>query len=302
MLTNVPLWAPIIFSDKEAYAAWKPGDGVQPIFTEDTSSSESAYFPNAGADLDLSCSALGQPEPYVYWLKNMARIVPDDHELRLKNVDHGDSAIYTCVAQNKFGIVAKNFSVQVVSNDMPSNDKFRDQPKQNMMPDYSAIQHLILPNDPENTTVEENGKAILECKAKVLLANLANKAFIFEIANDIWFQGKSTWLKKLHPGEVVPDSKAVINLKPDAFLVIEDSETKHVESITDKSNEFVINRLIITKVAKMDEGMYYCVVNDPQDSRSTFKYAFLSVKEGKSASWWSRPSFETLAKLYKPDS
>lgn len=134
------------------------------------------------------------------------------------------------------------------------------------------------------------------------VANLANKAFIFEIANDIWFQGKSTWLKKLHPGEVVPDSKAVINLKPDAFLVIEDSETKHVESITDKSNEFVINRLIITKVAKMDEGMYYCVVNDPQDSRSTFKYAFLSVKEGKSASWWSRPSFETLTKLYKPDS
>ena len=94
-------------------------------------------------------------------------------------------------------------------------------------------------------------------------------------------QGKSTWLKKLQPGEVVDDpNKSVINLKPDAFLVIQESETRHLETLReDLGNEYYISRLVLSKVTPSDAGMYICVVNDHEEGKSTFKYAHLQVED-----------------------
>ena len=71
-------------------------------------------------------------------------------------------------------------------------------------------------------------------------------------------------------------------MNPDAFLVIEESETKHLENLVDNDSkdESYISRLVLSKVTPADAGMYICVVNDPEEGKSTFKYAYLQVKEG----------------------
>lgn len=76
------------------------------------------------------------------------------------------------------------------------------------------------------------------------------------------------------------DPTSVITLQPDAFLVIQESETKQVENFANSKNDFYISRLILNKVSLSDSGMYICVVNDDK-SRSTFKYAYLQVKESE---------------------
>jgi len=243
----------------ESYDQWSPQSGIPPILTEETQYSEDTFYPPSGTDLSFSCSALGQPEPSVIWLKNMARIENsnphldgmDNGNLHLRNINQKDSAIYTCVAQNKHGHVAKNFTVHINEPIIVKNIE-------------SPTPDLIIPNDPENTTVEKDGRATLECKAK----------------------GKSTWLKKLQPGEVIDDpNKSVINLKPDAFLVIQESETRHLENLVDNSgDEYYISRLVLSKVTPADAGMYICVVNDHDEGKSTFKYAYLQVEDGQSTS------------------
>ena len=78
----------------------------------------------------------------------------DNGNLYLRNINQKDSGIYTCVAQNKHGHVAKNFTVHINEPIIVKNIE-------------SPTPDLIIPNDPENTTVEKNGRATLECKAKV---------------------------------------------------------------------------------------------------------------------------------------
>ena len=63
------------FSAAESYAKWNPKSGIPPVLTENTHHSEDTFYPPSGTDLSFSCSALGQPEPSIIWLKNMVRIV-----------------------------------------------------------------------------------------------------------------------------------------------------------------------------------------------------------------------------------
>ena len=135
----------------------------------------------------MPCSALGQPEPDVYWLKNGIKI--DHHNmntndvLQLNNLNVKDSAVYTCYAQNSKGFITKNFTVNVQTDHVGaasssiidnnpsllsgeqsytnSNDNYKG-------PDYSIIKDKLVPNDPKNTTVEEGGSASFECKAMVV--------------------------------------------------------------------------------------------------------------------------------------
>ena len=86
----------------------------------------------------------------------------------------------------------------------------------------------------------------------------------------------------MQPGEVIDDpKKSVISLNPDSFLVIKESETRHIENLVDHSgDEYYISRLVLSKVTPADAGMYICVVTDHEEGKSTFKYAYLQVKEG----------------------
>ena len=143
------------FLDAESFAQWSPKSGIPPILTEETHRSEDTFYPPSGTDLSFSCAALGQPEPSIIWLKDMARIesspnLDNGHNLQVKNVKQKDAGIYTCVAQNKHGHVAKNFSVHMNEPIIVKNIE-------------SPTPDLIIPNDPENTTVEKDGKATLEC-------------------------------------------------------------------------------------------------------------------------------------------
>jgi hypothetical protein len=89
------------------------------------------------------------------------------------------------------------------------------------------------------------------------------------------------WLKKLEPGES-PENMDVINLKPDAFLVIHETPSRLLERELDTSRSEYLNRLIIPQVVNSDSGMYICVVNDPNDPKSGFKFksAYLHVNQG----------------------
>ena len=70
-------------------------------------------------------------------------------------------------------------------------------------------------------------------------------------------------------------------MKPDAFLVIQESETRHLENLVDNSgDEYYISRLVLSRVTPADAGMYICVVNDQDEGKSTFKYAYLQVEDG----------------------
>ena len=81
-------------------------------------------------------------------------------DLVLRKISRQDSAVYTCLAQNRQGHVAKNFTV-IVNEPIVINENHEP-----TMPEMPA-QNFLIPNDPENTTVEENGIATLDCKAKV---------------------------------------------------------------------------------------------------------------------------------------
>ena len=107
---------------------------------------------------------IGQPIPTIYWLKNGVNIDHSDGILELTNIDTNDNAMYTCLAQNIRGEVSKNFSVSVVSDHVYIDESSN---QGSYLPDYNTITHLVVPNNPQNTTVEQKGRAVLECKTKV---------------------------------------------------------------------------------------------------------------------------------------
>ena len=142
-------------------------NAIKPALTEQTRDITEFHYPKTGSNLDLLCEALGQPEPSIYWLKNNKQISRNNGLLELTDVKNEDTAVYTCYAQNTIGHASKNFTVQVVSD---ANDL-----DQSYTPDFSAISHLTVPNNPENTTVEQGGSAILECTAKVCILSFEIK-------------------------------------------------------------------------------------------------------------------------------
>ena len=92
-------------TDKESYVQGQHVKGIPPVLTEKTLQISEDHFPKSGTNLYLSCSALGQPEPVIYWLKNSLKIDHIEGELELSNLDAAkDNALYTCLAQNQLGI------------------------------------------------------------------------------------------------------------------------------------------------------------------------------------------------------
>ena len=234
------------------------------MFTEGTQRPvQASFFQQQGTALYLPCGALGQPQPDIYWMKNMKRLPRQNLDkngqnlLSIPKLTPQDEGVYTCVARNDLAYIAKNFTVKVL--DSSSSIKEPTQTLQTL-PDYNSIQHLIMPNDPANTTVNEGEVATLQCKAN----------------------GRGTWLKKLKSSEFVDESKeAVIHLKPDSFLVLQSSQDKmRVQDLEDLDGVH-ISTLIINRVEPKDAGTYICVVSNTNKGRTTFKYAHLRVIPGK---------------------
>ncbi|BET03182.1 phosphatase [Nesidiocoris tenuis] len=85
-----------------------------------------------GADINLTCVAVGSPMPYVKWRKEPAlEMTPDDklpigkNVLELKNIQ--ESANYTCIASTALGIIETMTQVKVQSlPSVPTNIQFSD--------------------------------------------------------------------------------------------------------------------------------------------------------------------------------
>jgi receptor-type tyrosine-protein phosphatase F len=70
-----------------------------------------------GADLEVTCVAVGSPMPHVKWRKG-SQDITDDFETKIgRNVLHlkdiQDSANYTCVDVSKLGIIEASTEVRV---------------------------------------------------------------------------------------------------------------------------------------------------------------------------------------------
>ncbi|KAF6202866.1 hypothetical protein GE061_003271 [Apolygus lucorum] len=85
-----------------------------------------------GADINLTCVAVGSPMPYVKWRKEPAlEMTPDDklpigkNVLELRNIQ--ESANYTCIASTALGIIETVTQVKVQSlPSVPTNVQFSD--------------------------------------------------------------------------------------------------------------------------------------------------------------------------------
>lgn len=98
------------------------------------------------------------------------------NKLVLTSVGPYDAGFYTCVAQSKLGTVTKNFTVNIMVKNQNVEEPTQGQGLYGL-PAYTSLQHLT--NEPENTTVENGGRAVLECRAKVKQINLNFARFLF---------------------------------------------------------------------------------------------------------------------------
>lgn len=70
-----------------------------------------------GADLNLSCIAVGSPMPHVKWMKDHVDLTPENEVpigkniLQLKNIQQ--SANYTCVASSSLAQIEQTATVKV---------------------------------------------------------------------------------------------------------------------------------------------------------------------------------------------
>lgn len=229
-------------------------DVAPPVLTEETKSLRSAYRKPHGDDFRLFCEALGKPEPEIVWYKEHMPIPgmggPGRHVLSIKRVSPSDSGLYTCEARNLVGVATKNFTLDVTP---PERETMTSG-------DIGIVdnQHFpILPNGPENTTVEQGGRAVLECKVQSATAPNVK------------------WLKRLESWEYVEyqDSSDIIDLGPEKFRVIHQPHGGDLPVLSD-SNEYV-NKLVIPEADANDSGMYYCFIKKPVGYK--FKNAYLTV-------------------------
>lgn len=84
-----------------------------------------------GSHIRLICTAVGQPEPQVYWTKNGDRIRPTGRErtkcengmasFEIVAAELEDSGYYTCVAKNSYGQSTTEATVRVYPGYQPSS-------------------------------------------------------------------------------------------------------------------------------------------------------------------------------------
>lgn len=68
-----------------------------------------------GEDIELSCSAHGQPTPVLSWIKNGVTLNTDSSTLKISSATMEDSGIYECWANNTHGEEYMPFYVNITS-------------------------------------------------------------------------------------------------------------------------------------------------------------------------------------------
>jgi hypothetical protein len=82
--------------------------------------------------------------------------------LTIDELAKADSGLYTCMATNSIGAAARNFTLDVVGDDNANEAANAELPI-----DFSGHpDHPVMPSGPQNTTVQQGDKAILECRVQ----------------------------------------------------------------------------------------------------------------------------------------
>jgi hypothetical protein len=171
----------LFFPDPASYPELGPDeepDVASPVLTEETKSIRSAYRQNLGEAFTLMCEALAQPDPEITWYKDQIPITnsgPYQIErpsqgrsiLTIDQLAKADSGLYTCMARNVMGAVARNFTLDVTGVETPAGEVSANG---DLPIDFSGHpdhpDQPVMPKGPQNTTVEQGDKAVLECKVQ----------------------------------------------------------------------------------------------------------------------------------------
>jgi hypothetical protein len=253
-------------------------DFAPPVLTQETKFLRSAYRKNSGDNFRLSCEALGKPDPDIIWYKNEVEMSPGHNigssssgssgkaVLTIKNLQSSNAGMYTCRARNSEGSVSRNFTLDVLPS---KEDKMSDNQHDPTSMVYDTIHDLanlhegglVMPNGPENTTVTQGDRAVLECRVHSTT------------------QSNIMWLKKLEKGEeqkYIKNDKNVIVVGKEKFKLIQ--KKKQSEDVKVKVTAHgveILNTMEIPKSSLQDSGMYICFVKNPSGYK--FKSAYLTV-------------------------
>uniref|UniRef100_A0A3Q2CMC6 Fibroblast growth factor receptor-like 1 n=1 Tax=Cyprinodon variegatus TaxID=28743 RepID=A0A3Q2CMC6_CYPVA len=211
---------------------------VRPRFTEPAKMRRRVIERPVGSSVRLKCTASGNPNPDIVWLKDSKPLVDEEGgerkkkrwTLSLKNLTPEHSGKYTCHVSNKAGEINATYKVEVIQR--------------------TISKPILTGTHPVNTTVDYGGTTSFQCKVR----------------SDV--KPVIQWLKRVEPGD---ENKfnSTIEVGEYRFVVL---PTGEVWSRPDGS---YLNKLLISRAKEEDAGMYICLGANTKGY--SFRSAYLTV-------------------------
>ena len=238
----------------------------------------SAWRKNTGENFQLTCEALGKPEPEIMWYKDDVKMSNNGYNigssgssgkamLTIKNLRPSNAGMYTCRAENIKGSKTRNFTLDVIpsNDDILTSEDIPGSMKYDTIHDLANLHEggLKMPSGPENTTVFEGDRAVLECRV-----HSVKKSNIM-------------WLKRIEKEEEEREVKSanIIEVGQEKFKIIQKKKQYEDEVKVNSRGVEILNTMEISESSLQDSGMYICFVKNPSGFK--FKSAYLTVIPSK---------------------
>ena len=254
-----------------------------------------------GSHVTVSCQANGLPMPKIKWLKDGSPVPVQKEtgrvqqlrlgDLKISDVSLDDQGSYTCLADNVYGTIQTNTSVEVIKRAVPDLKKrvrditkaMRDNvtlgcdisydPRVHHETDFvwnkegEQLMNLSnkyqIQNDSSllifDLSMEDRG--VYECQVKTPFETISHKVslqvsgeapkILSDLRKETIYEGGDLTLKCLVRGVPTPTLKWLFRDKPILPPTM-------VKSVTTASVEFVESHVIVRKASKANEGVYQC--------------------------------------------